>query len=61
MAWVEARFGRLLYARVDLVPDASGRPRLLELELAETSLFHHTAPASADVFARAIANRLGSV
>lgn len=30
---------RLLYARVDLIPDADGRPRLLELELTEPSLF----------------------
>lgn len=31
--------GQLLYARVDLVPDADGEPLLLELELAEPSLF----------------------
>lgn len=30
---------RLLYARVDLIPDGDGRPRLLELELTEPSLF----------------------
>lgn len=59
MAWVSARFGSLLYARVDLVPDAEGRPRLLELELAEPSLFHETAPASADRLAAAIRARLG--
>jgi glutathione synthase/RimK-type ligase-like ATP-grasp enzyme len=31
--------GRLLYARVDVIPDADGHPVLLELELAEPSLF----------------------
>lgn len=38
-----AGFDGLLYARVDLVRDAAGRPLLLELELAEPTLFlaHH--------------------
>lgn len=58
MDWVCQRFGPLLYARVDLVPDAEGRPRLLELELAEPSLFHETDPSSADRLAEAIVARL---
>lgn len=33
-----------LYARIDLVPDAGGRPVLLELELTEPSLFLPQAP-----------------
>jgi hypothetical protein len=34
----------VLYARIDLVTDGSGRPVLLELELAEPSLFLPQAP-----------------
>ncbi len=36
-----------LYARIDLIPDPAGRPVLLELELAEPSLFLPQAPAEA--------------
>lgn len=46
-------FEPLLYARVDMVPDASGAPVLLELELTEPSLFLAQAPGSADRLARA--------
>ncbi|MHB1212345.1 MAG: ATP-grasp domain-containing protein, partial [Candidatus Nanopelagicales bacterium] len=52
--------GVLLYARVDLIPDATGAPMLLELELAEPSLFLSHAPGSADRLARAVAARLGA-
>ncbi len=41
-------FGELLYARVDLIHDAAGTPCLLELELAEPSLFFGHAPGSAE-------------
>lgn len=47
----------LLYARVDLIHDASGAPRLLELELAEPSLFFAHAPGSAARFAKAVLAR----
>ena len=47
----------LLYARVDLIHDDEGAPRVLELELAEPSLFFEHAPGSAERFARAIAAR----
>jgi O-ureido-D-serine cyclo-ligase len=40
-------FGKLLYARVDLIRDGAGMPCLLELELAEPSLFFAHAPGSA--------------
>jgi O-ureido-D-serine cyclo-ligase len=43
-------FGRLAYARVDLLPSPDG-PRLLELELTEPSLFFAHAAGSADRFA----------
>jgi hypothetical protein len=36
----------LLYARVDVLPDADGQPCLLELELTEPSFFLETDPAA---------------
>jgi O-ureido-D-serine cyclo-ligase len=48
----------LLYARVDLIHDGQAQPRLLELELAEPSLFFAHAPGSAERFARAVKRRL---
>ncbi|WP_368562558.1 RimK family alpha-L-glutamate ligase [Pseudoxanthomonas sp. UTMC 1351] len=48
----------LSYARVDLIRDDGGHPRLLELELIEPSLFFAQAPGSADRFAAALASRL---
>ena len=51
--------GPLLYARVDLVRDPAGQPRLMELELIEPSLFFDQQPGSAHRLATAIAQRLG--
>jgi hypothetical protein len=48
--------GPLLYARVDLLPTATG-PELVELELAEPSLFLEFADGAAARFAAAIAGR----
>lgn len=50
-------FGPLLYARVDLLHDADGQPRLLELELTEPSLFFAQAPGSVERYAAAILQR----
>jgi glutathione synthase/RimK-type ligase-like ATP-grasp enzyme len=50
--------GPLLYARVDLVRDAEGRPRLMELELIEPSLFFGRHPPAAARLAAALAARL---
>lgn len=50
--------GPLAYARVDLIRDAAGTPRLLELELAEPALFFDHAPGSADRFVAALRRRL---
>ena len=47
----------LLYARVDVVRGAAGRPEVLELELAEPSLFLGHATGAAKRFARAIVDR----
>jgi len=52
-------FGELLYARVDLIRDAAGIACLLELELAEPSLFFAYAAGSAERFATATLERLG--
>ncbi|MFP5363715.1 MAG: RimK family alpha-L-glutamate ligase [Thermoleophilia bacterium] len=59
-AHVEARFGRPLYARVDVLRDRAGLPAVLELELIEPSLFLDFAPNSAQALARAIAARLAA-
>ena len=50
--------GPLLYARVDLVPGPDGTPVLIELELAEPSLFLTTADGAVERFATAIAARV---
>jgi hypothetical protein len=47
--------GSPLYARVDLVRDAEGRPMLSELELIEPSLFLRQSPVALDRFVSAIA------
>jgi len=49
---------RLLYARVDLIPGPDGSPLLVELELAEPSLFLGYAPGAAERFAEAVVSRL---
>jgi glutathione synthase/RimK-type ligase-like ATP-grasp enzyme len=46
--------GRLLYARVDLLPGPDGDPVVIEVELAEPSLFLLTVPDAADRLAAAI-------
>lgn len=46
-----------LYARVDLARDEDGRPRLMELELVEPTLFFREADGSADRMAAAIEQR----
>ena len=48
----------LAYARVDLIRDADGSPRLLELELTEPSLFFEHAEGSAARFVEALLRRL---
>ncbi|GAB2817988.1 hypothetical protein GCM10022221_14810 [Actinocorallia aurea] len=48
----------LLYARIDLIPGPDGAPVLLELELAEPSLFLTHAPGSPTRLATAMTQRL---
>jgi O-ureido-D-serine cyclo-ligase len=47
-----------LYARVDLIRGADGRPRLLELELCEPSLFFTLRTGSAEAFTQALVHAL---
>ncbi|MEO6517731.1 MAG: hypothetical protein ABIO17_01880 [Pseudoxanthomonas sp.] len=47
-----------VYARIDLIGDDAGRPRLLELELTEPSLFFSQASGSAERFAANLARHL---
>lgn len=47
LSWVSERYQRALYARVDLIADDDGAPRLLELELIEPSMFYAHAPPGA--------------
>jgi O-ureido-D-serine cyclo-ligase len=49
----------LLYARIDLIRDAAGAPRVLELELTEPSLFFPYGEGSAERFVAALKRRLG--
>jgi hypothetical protein len=51
--------GGLAYARVDLIPDATGQPLLIELELTEPSLFLTHGPGSAARFATSLAKLAG--
>jgi hypothetical protein len=48
----------LMYARVDVVPDARGRPLVGELELIEPSLWFRLHPPALDAFVAAIERRL---
>lgn len=47
-----------LYGRVDLAPDAEGRPLLMEVEVIEPRLFLQECPEAVDKFADAILARL---
>jgi len=49
---------RILYARVDVAPDAAGRAMVMELELIEPSLFFAKQPGSADRYVAALRRRL---
>ncbi len=48
-----------LYGRVDLAPDAEGRPLLMEVEVIEPRLFLLECPEAVEIFADAILARLG--
>lgn len=55
---LDAMDSETLYARVDLLPTADGEQRLLELEVAEPSMFLTWDAAAPRRFAEAIASRL---
>ncbi|MDI5968579.1 hypothetical protein POF50_004325 [Streptomyces sp. SL13] len=50
----------LTYARIDLIPDAAGRPLLAEVELTEPFLFLNFSPTAADLLARAVARTVAA-
>jgi glutathione synthase/RimK-type ligase-like ATP-grasp enzyme len=52
---------QLLYARVDVAPDAAGQPQVMELELVEPSLFLLQSPPALARLADAIVDRLRSI
>ena len=51
----------LLYARVDVIRETDGTPRVLELELTEPSLFFDHAPGSAERFVQALGERVNAL
>ena len=51
--WLLSRFGKLLYARVDLLPTAQG-PVIIEIELTEPSLYLLLHPEAATELANAL-------
>jgi glutathione synthase/RimK-type ligase-like ATP-grasp enzyme len=53
--------GRLLYARVDVAPDAAGSPQVMELELVEPSLFLLQAPVALQRLVEGVERRLGNL
>jgi len=55
MKWLLSRFGKLLYARVDLLPTAHG-PVIIEIELTEPSLYLLLHPDTATELAHALIN-----
>lgn len=58
MSFIKKKFGEYpLYARVDVVRGAAGVPVLMELEMAEPSLFLHTSRDAATRFASAVVER----
>ncbi len=60
MEFLRRKFGaEPLYARVDVVPDSSGIPRLMELELVEPSMFLACAPGADDRVANAFLRARG--
>jgi glutathione synthase/RimK-type ligase-like ATP-grasp enzyme len=51
---------QLAFARIDLIRDGSGEPRILEVEVTEPSLFFNYAPTSADRLAALLLARLAA-
>jgi hypothetical protein len=57
LRYLQARFGPLLYARIDVLPGPEG-PVVVEAEITEPSLFLSFADGAVDRFAAAVARRL---
>lgn len=50
---------RILYGRVDMAQDDTGKPMVMELELIEPSLFFNRQPGSAERYVQGIVRRCG--
>ena len=62
LKFVKQRFGTMpTYARVDVIPDHTGEPQLMELELVEPSFFLRVSEGAADTAALAISVSRGSL
>lgn len=59
-AYLERSEDDLLYARFDMLQDAEGQLRLIELELVEPSLFFRHGPGAAEVLAEGLLRRARS-
>jgi len=57
--WLTQRFGKLLYARVDLVPGSAG-PTIMEIELTEPSLYLALHPAASEQLAKNISREMST-
>src|SRR5262249_26281420 len=57
---IDATGGDLLFARVDVAPDAEGEPLVLEVELTEPSLFFALSKGAEHAMARSILERIST-
>lgn len=61
LAWVEQKFGRVLYARIDYLHGENGEAYLNEMELIEPSLFfRHGGEASCELLAEKLLQQLSN-
>ncbi len=61
LSWVETKFGRLLYARIDFLHGNDGEAYLNEMELIEPSLFfRHGGKSSCNLLAEKLLKQLSS-
>jgi len=61
LKWLHEMGEPLLYARIDMVPDADGRWWLMEAELIEPDFYLGADPRQGAAFAEAVARELGAM
>jgi len=59
-AAIKVALDRILYARVDVVPNASGKLVLMELELIDPELYFTLVPSSTEKFVDALIQSISS-